>query len=464
MEECGASGFDFIAYQPKGKQRDDVRSRIRSHAMKAASASRRRQNQADVKFPTATPSEGMDHCIHHPIPPFTLEVTKIREYGLDPIDLSALTSIHLGIRASTILRTESTLSNLLVCRQQSYFSFIPSRVGQTEALDNAFQCLHTVAYSTLTPSRKKSDGLIMKDYGKALRSLQCAIDDEMNRYTAETLCAIGLLAIFEVLNPTTGSMWSRHISGASQLIQARGPSGFNSEFDKSLITAMVYPICIEALFTSQECFLDQPQWTRVLESAVITQDTFSDRSQLGVALMTFMTRIPTLARTTSHLLSSGACLQAAETQAAVASLRSLRSAIIAWRRRFNTALLNAVDACSSRTTCHTNMKDETSKRYELLAISIVLHILTGRMLLCISPNERDFLEEEVQGQAAELKEVQESVSRKHGRAAFLISQKVMTADAAIATHFDFQESVGTEGLVEHWKLAKFLRLAKQREV
>jgi hypothetical protein len=103
-----------------------------------------------------------------------------------------------GVRASTILRTESTLSNLLVCRQQSYFSFIPSRVGQTEALHNAFQCLRTVAHSTLAPSRKTSDDLIMKDYGKALRSLQCAIDDEMNRYTAETLCAIGLLAIFEV--------------------------------------------------------------------------------------------------------------------------------------------------------------------------------------------------------------------------------------------------------------------------
>ncbi|CAI6100945.1 unnamed protein product [Clonostachys chloroleuca] len=457
MEDCGASGFDFIAYQPKGKQRDDVRSRIRSHAMKATSASRRRQNKADVELPTEAPGMDMRHCPHHPIPTFALEVTKIGEYGLDPIDLSALTSVHLGIRASTILRTESTLSNLLVCRQQSYFSFIPSRVGQTEALHNAFQCLRTVAHSTLAPFRKTSDDLIMKEYGKALRSLQCAIDDEMKRYTAETLCAIGLLAIFEVLNPTTGQMWSRHISGASQLIQARGPSGFNSEFDKSLITALVYPICIEALFTSQECFLDNPEWTRVLESAVITQDTFSDRSRLGVTLMTFMTRIPGLALMTFQLLSADTYLQTAELQAEVAKLRSLRSAIIAWRRSFNTALLNAVDVC------HT-AKDETGKRYELLAIAIVLHILTTRMLLCISPNEREFLEEEVQSQAAELKEIQVSVAGKHGRAAFLISQKAMTANATIATHSDFQESVGTGRLVEPWKLAKFLELAKKKEV
>ncbi|CAH0058206.1 unnamed protein product [Clonostachys solani] len=459
MEECGASGFDFIAYQPKGKQRDDVRSRIRSHAMKATSASRRRQNQADVKLPAEAPSTGL----HHPIPTFALELTKIGEYGLDPIDLSALTSIHLGIRASTILRTESTLSNLLVCRQQSYFSFIPSRVGQTEALHNAFQCLRTVAHSTLAPSRKKSDGLIMKDYGKALRSLQCAIDDEMNRYTAETLCAIGLLAIFEVLNPTTGHMWSRHISGASQLIQARGPSGFNSDFDKSLITALVYPICIEALFKSQECFLDNPEWTRVLESAVIAEDTFSDRSRLGVTLMTFMTRIPALALMTFHVLSADESLPIAELQAAIAKLRSLRSAIIGWRRSFNTALLNSVSVCSCRTTCR-GAKDETSKRYELLAISIVLHILTGRLLLCVSANERDFLEEEVQSQAAELKEIEVSVAGKHDRATFLISQKAMTANATIATHSDFQESVGTGRLVEAWKLVKFLELTKQKEV
>lgn len=103
MEECGASGFDFIAYQPKGKQRDDVRSRIRSHAMKATCASRRRQNQADVKLPTEGPGIDMHHCLYHPIPTFALEVTKIGEYGLDPIDLSALTSIHLGIRYGYLL-------------------------------------------------------------------------------------------------------------------------------------------------------------------------------------------------------------------------------------------------------------------------------------------------------------------------------------------------------------------------
>jgi hypothetical protein len=173
--------------------------------------------------------------------------------------------------------------------------------------------------------------------------------------------------------------------------------------------------------------------------------------------MTFITRIPALALMTFQLLSADTCLQTAELQAGVAKLRSLRSAIIAWRRSFNTALLNAVDVCLTA-------NDETGKRYELLAIAIVLHILTTRMLLCISPNEREFLEEEVQSHAAELKEIQVSVAGKHGRAAFLISQKAMTADATIATHSDFKESVGTGRLVESWKLAKFLELAKKKEV
>lgn len=173
--------------------------------------------------------------------------------------------------------------------------------------------------------------------------------------------------------------------------------------------------------------------------------------------MTFITRIPALALMTFQFLSADTCLQTAELQAGVTKLRSLRSAIIAWRRSFNTALLNAVDVCLTA-------NDETGKRYELLAIAIVLHILTTRMLLCISPNEREFLEEEVQSHAAELKEIQVSVAGKHGRAAFLISQKAMTADATIATHSDFKESVGTGRLVESWKLAKFLELAKKKEV
>ncbi len=90
------------------------------------------------------------------------------------------------------------LPSVLLCRQWSYFSFIPPRFGHVPALDDAFRSLATIVHSTLVPKHKRSSDTILAYYGKALRSLQCAVNEPAARYTAEVLCAVGMLALFEV--------------------------------------------------------------------------------------------------------------------------------------------------------------------------------------------------------------------------------------------------------------------------
>jgi hypothetical protein len=101
--------------------------------------------------------------------------------------------------ASEMLSSEpAQLSGVLLCRQQSYFSFIPARFGRTLVLDDAFRCLLTVAHSILVPAHKPSSKVILSHYGRALHSLQSAVNHPRARYSSEALCATGILALFEV--------------------------------------------------------------------------------------------------------------------------------------------------------------------------------------------------------------------------------------------------------------------------
>jgi hypothetical protein len=98
-----------------------------------------------------------------------------------------------------MLRSEpSQLSGVLLCRQWSYFSFIPPRFGTVRALDDAFRSLITIAHSTLIPAHKRSDATILGYYSKALHNLQSAVDNPDARYTSEVLCAAAILSLFEV--------------------------------------------------------------------------------------------------------------------------------------------------------------------------------------------------------------------------------------------------------------------------
>jgi hypothetical protein len=92
----------------------------------------------------------------------------------------------------------SPLPGVLLCRQRSYFSYIPSHFGQTVALDDAFRCLITVAHSRLVPCHRSSHETILSNYSKALHSLQSAVNDRKTRYSTEVLCATAILALFEV--------------------------------------------------------------------------------------------------------------------------------------------------------------------------------------------------------------------------------------------------------------------------
>jgi hypothetical protein len=202
-----------------------------------------------------------------------------------------------------------------------------------------------------------------------------------------------------------------------------------------------------ALLNNQKCFLEDPAWTAVFESCICPSETFTDRSELGISLLIILSKIPALAKRTTHAVTFQELFASSHFEAISSDIRIIRSSILSWRRKFNTTLINVEERSRDDTA-------DFGKRYELFGVSLVINILLDRMLHYVSPNERAVLEEEVQNLALEIKTVQESL--KHNRrASFFLAQKSLVADAAIATHRYYLEVLDSGKIIEAWRFKKF---------
>lgn len=186
------------------------------------------------------------------------------DYSIQPADLSALTSIHLGPVASAFFTMQpAKLRDLLSCRQWSYFEHLYSRYGHSACLDDAIRCLIMVAHDLVAPSSRSSSDVILRQYGTALKSLQRAINDPDGWANPDTLCATHMLQLFSVSLPShhvfpslpslheilisnmpsqvlypaacNAHTWSHHLSGCMRMMQLKGPHDFKTDYEKALL-------------------------------------------------------------------------------------------------------------------------------------------------------------------------------------------------------------------------------------
>jgi hypothetical protein len=118
------------------------------------------------------------------------------------LHLTPLTWPRLGM----VQFAECSASSTLPLSTQHFgsrklLSFLPSRYGHVPALSHATDCVLAKLQQIMLPPDNRSAGgqaKILMHYSKALRALQVALNDESQRTTAETLCAMELLGFFEV--------------------------------------------------------------------------------------------------------------------------------------------------------------------------------------------------------------------------------------------------------------------------
>lgn len=170
--------------------------------------------------------------------------------------------------------------------------------------------------------------------------------------------------------------------------------------------------------------------------------------------MMLMAKLPGIAKRTGHVIVAQDVLQPEDFVALVDNVRVVRAGIITWRRSFNIALLQIEQRPPGETA-------DFGKRYELLGLSLIINIMASRMLCCIVPNERAFLEEEIQYLAVEFQAVKRSAEHNH-RASFFLAQKAKIANAAITTHADFQCIAGSGRIVDLCRWQRFCKAIGRR--
>jgi hypothetical protein len=201
--------------------------------------------------------------------------------------------------------------------------------------------------------------------------------------------------------------------------------------------------CTQSMLNNEPCFLEDPAWTEMLMQCAAPEDVFSDQSSLALEMLTIKYRIPRLTKRTNHAVVT----QVSDLDSLISDLQDVRLSIMAWRRKFNTALITAPDRSQ------TNSED-FAKRYELLGISLIVNVMASRMLVAVESNGRAYVEAEVQNCAQELKCLQ-SAMHQNERSKFFLTLKGAFGDAAIATHAYFDEVKDSGKIVEAWRLEKF---------
>ncbi|OGM47651.1 hypothetical protein ABOM_004338 [Aspergillus bombycis] len=197
------------------------------------------------------------------------------KYNFDVTDLASFTDVDLGKIAYLSLRDQpARLVSLLHKRSSSFLSYLPSRYGSNQCLDDAIHCVAARAGQMLGfPTRASTLPAL---YVKALNSLQAAIEDKTQYLEADVYCATRLLAIYELIGLPDANHWIHHNRGGIKLVELRGPENHKSEFDWLLLRSqgpsIVRPllslrVLVDEMYRKQASIFEDLGWQRFFAHA-----------------------------------------------------------------------------------------------------------------------------------------------------------------------------------------------------
>jgi hypothetical protein len=118
--------------------------------------------------------------------------------NLDFRDLSLLASHEVGrYTGQKLLECPQSISNFLGRKTWSYCHYVPLHYSQCVLIRNAADCAVARTRCLLSPENTEWESLALLSYGKALLSLQEAMDSTSQHPTAEILCATQILGVYE---------------------------------------------------------------------------------------------------------------------------------------------------------------------------------------------------------------------------------------------------------------------------
>ncbi|KAJ3473916.1 hypothetical protein NLG97_g10073 [Lecanicillium saksenae] len=422
--------------QPQ-RENGAVRRQIRRQAMSKAAAKRKERggygqfNRLQYPASMCQPKSGENslktpYWATIPRSPSCTGYERLRiQYGVDLLDLSALTNFHVSQGTVVSLANgPSLLKHIVRSRQWSYFDYLPRYADANPALEAASRCVAARLQEFLIHPHTPTSCGTLRLYIGALRALQAELEDRDACLSSETLCATQVLGLYELLKVSNVNVWNQHSAGASALVKLRGPAHYQTDFEKSLFLSQIGQIYHEALGEQRACFLESPEWLPVLDSMVVECEPFADR---GAFVMTLWKTILPLPR---YVGQAAAAVRGSDedTDRAIARLRLAR--LLEGLHDASTALLTEIsswDLQSYNMDAHENDKPLEARGLLLTALAIVSRL---RFALCPA---RPGLEGEAQVAARKILLVNDEAIAMHPRAELYMAMKVHVAQTILAT-------------------------------
>lgn len=131
-----------------------------------------------------------------------------------------------------------------------YLTDIPRRLGRSAALDAATNAL-VAAHSGFCAGDLASNPSVWGKYSQALTMLRHDLDDVTKARSSESLCAVMLLSVVQLLiDPGSGNLVG-HTEGAATIMKSRGFVTPDDDFEKLLTLTLRGPVVFEALLTDK---------------------------------------------------------------------------------------------------------------------------------------------------------------------------------------------------------------------
>ncbi|KAL6890490.1 hypothetical protein GGI43DRAFT_416024 [Trichoderma evansii] len=177
------------------------------------------------------------------------------------------TTVADRLAASLVRHLENGPDSALLLTM-GHLNFVPARIGASPALRDcvALLCSTWANYRRALPVERIIDS---KVYGKALRSLQIALDDENQQLRTETLAAVTMMErveiMFDAKRPRHRAL---HGQGMYGLMLKRGPPKLSDELDTCLAFDNVEPMLSLSLVEGGHILYSTPKWKDTMEDAL----------------------------------------------------------------------------------------------------------------------------------------------------------------------------------------------------
>jgi Fungal specific transcription factor domain len=335
--------------------------------------------------------------------------------------------------------------------QESYLSFLAGRYEACEAVVDAAACISARVRDILSPNKNDAwSKEVAKLYGKALRSLQVALNNPKTTYLPETLAATLILSLYEFLDPDRTTAWLQHATGAANLIMSRGSKSYKTHFEREIFMAHAGPIVrlpqilrilvtlsnatlqmTESLLNNEACFLEANEWREVYLSVVDKSLLINDRSEIAINIYLLLSKLPRLFRDVTNVICNEKPVEREVLDVIASRAEKMRSDLVKWRIKYDSLMRLAI--------AREPAKIRYDRQWALLGVYFSVFIISNRMLYAVAPTHVAELEEEAQLFAHQILRNQAIIEQDCPQTILYLAQKVGLSNGVINTEKDWKE-------------------------